>query len=74
MSYSPNGEAIRLQGNAYMQTDRVGVMYQRTKDILDDMLRYPSSSLNSRQYKNHIKDLESIVTTLKEFLDGQLDI
>jgi hypothetical protein len=65
--YSPNGGAIQLQGNAYMQTDRVEVMYQRTKDILDDMLRYLPSSLNSRQYKNHIKDLESIVTTLKEF-------
>ncbi len=72
--YSPTGGAIQLQGNAYVQTDRVEGMYQRTKDILDEMLRYPPFHLDSRQYKNHIQDLESMVTTLKELLDGRLDI
>ncbi len=72
--YSPNGGAIRLAGNAYVSRHMIERTYERTKEILDEMQQSPPWQLDAMQYKNHLQDLESVVTTLKEFLDRQLDI
>lgn len=72
--YSPNGGAIRMEGNAYVPRHMIERTYERTKEMLDKMQLSPPWHLDATQYKNHLQDLESMVTVLKEFLDRQLDI
>lgn len=73
--YSPNGGVIQLGGgNVDVARHMVKRMHERTKDFLDKFKESPPSHFNSTQYKNHIEDMESVLTTLKEFLDGKVDI
>lgn len=67
--YSPNGGQFKLGGSTELPRHIVERMYEKMKDTLDKMPESEHLYRDKEQFHNWVKDMESLVSTLKELLD-----